>query len=418
MNGTDEDRVAAAALTQVLEAGRVWTARAWGRTGPAALLSGLRAGHVPEGAQREGDAADALVARARAADGQELLDRAAAAGARLLLERDDGWPRWPAAARAAPEPSAGAATGGASAPPAGRREPSARLLPLAPPVALWVRGADPGPLLATSVAVVGARAATEYGLRVAGEMGHDLAEVGVTVVSGGAYGVDGAAHRGALAAGGTTVAVLAGGVDVPYPRGNAALLERVVGAGGALVSEAAPGAASWRGRFLSRNRLIAAWPEVTVLVEAASRSGALHTAGVARRAGRTVAVVPGPVTSALSAGCHRFLRGAVDDDAPGGRVLVRGPADVLELAGPLDLSVLGGGPDDASGALSPAACRVRDALPSTGAAAASALAREASLSVPDAQEALDELEAAGLARLSDAGWCLVRSGRGRPPLSP
>ena len=159
-------------------------------------------------------------------------------------------------------------------------------------------------LVDRSVAIVGSRASTAYGEHVAGELGHQLAERGWTVVSGGAFGIDAAAHRGALAAEAPTVAVLACGVDRPYPAAHGALLHRIAETG-LLVSEWPPGAAPHRHRFLVRNRLIAALTRGTVVVEAAARSGAQATARRARKLGRQVLVVPGPVTSAMSVGLPR-----------------------------------------------------------------------------------------------------------------
>ncbi len=153
----------------------------------------------------------------------------------------------------------------------------------------------------------GARAATSYGEHVAQSLANDIAGQGGVIVSGGAYGIDGAAHRAALASGGRTVAVLAGGLDRPYPTGHRELLDQV-GREGALVSELPPGSTPTRWRFLARNRLLAAVSAATVVVEAGYRSGSLHVAAQAAGLGRPVGAVPGPVTSAASAGCHRLLR--------------------------------------------------------------------------------------------------------------
>lgn len=198
----------------------------------------------------------------------------------------------------------------------------------AAPLCLWLRGdPDLAASVARSVAVVGARAATAYGERVAGDLGAGLAEHGVAVVSGGAFGIDVAAHRGALAAGGRTIALLAGGVDRPSPAGNLAVLERIVDHGGALVAESPPGTPPSRARFLQRNRVIAALTRATVVVEAAWRSGALSTAARAGELLRPVGAVPGPVTSMASAGCHRLLR-------DGAAVCVTDAAQVVELLDP------------------------------------------------------------------------------------
>jgi DNA processing protein len=176
------------------------------------------------------------------------------------------------------------------------------------PYALWARGnADLRFSCLRSVAVVGARAATAYGSYVAAELSASVAARGWTVVSGGAFGIDAAAHRGALAADGSTVAVLACGVDTPFPAAHAELFDAIA-ARGVLVSEWPPGRHVSRLRFLVRNRVIAALTAGTVIVEAAERSGALNTARHARDLHRRLMAVPGPVTSDLSAGCHRVIR--------------------------------------------------------------------------------------------------------------
>jgi DNA processing protein len=177
------------------------------------------------------------------------------------------------------------------------------------PVALWTRGRTEllaGPL-GNRVAIVGARAATGYGEHVTIEIATGLTERGRSVVSGAAYGVDGMAHRATLAAGGNTIAVLAGGVDRYYPAGHDALLQRIAEFG-LIVSESPPGTPPTRWRFLQRNRVVASISAVTVVVEAGYRSGSLNTAGHANALGRPVGAVPGPVTSAASVGCHRLIR--------------------------------------------------------------------------------------------------------------
>jgi DNA processing protein len=193
------------------------------------------------------------------------------------------------------------------------------------PIALWIRG-DPSLLRGSggSVALVGSRDATNYGEHVAMDLAAGLSDRGFSIVSGAAYGIDGMAHRAALASGGTTVAFLAGGVDRLYPSGHGDLLRRII-ASGAVVSELPCGAAPTRWRFLQRNRLIAATAVATVVVEAGHRSGSLNTAGHAAALGRALGAVPGPVTSANSAGCHRLLR---EYDA----VCVTSAAEVAELA--------------------------------------------------------------------------------------
>jgi DNA processing protein len=175
------------------------------------------------------------------------------------------------------------------------------------PFALWVRGNSKLLQAESPIAVVGARAATGYGEHMTMEIAAGLVERDFTIVSGAAYGIDGMAHRAALAANGMTIAYLAGGVDRFYPSGHDALLTRIA-EHGAVVSELPVMSAPTKWRFLARNRLIAASTRSTVVVEAGFRSGSLNTAGHAIALGRPVGAVPGPVTSAASAGCHRLLR--------------------------------------------------------------------------------------------------------------
>ena len=192
------------------------------------------------------------------------------------------------------------------------------------PYGLWLRG--PGHLahlMRRSVAIVGSRAATAYGNGVASDLAADLVERGVTVVSGGAFGIDAAAHRGALAGGGPTVGVLACGVDVAYPPANAPLFDTLAH-DHLLVSELPPGAHPTRVRFLARNRLIAAMAQATIVVEAALRSGARNTAGWALECGRPLMAVPGSIYSRTSTAPHLMIRN-------GQAVLVTNAAEVMEL---------------------------------------------------------------------------------------
>jgi DNA processing protein len=176
------------------------------------------------------------------------------------------------------------------------------------PYVLWTRGSSSflARPLADVVTLTGARASTSYGEHVAGTLASDLAAAERIVVAGGAYGIEGAAHRAALAAGGDTIAVLANGVDRAYPAGHSELLGRVADVG-LLVSEVAPGATPTRHRFIARARLMAALSAATVVVEAGARSGSMKVAHDARQLGRAVGAVPGPVTSATSVGPHRLL---------------------------------------------------------------------------------------------------------------
>jgi DNA processing protein len=196
-----------------------------------------------------------------------------------------------------------------------------------PPLVLYARGRPLRRSLLRSVTVVGSRSASTQGLRLATSWSASLAERQFTVVSGAAFGIDAAAHRGALSAGGPTVAVLAAGVDVASPAAHADLLSQIAERG-TIVSELPPGTAPARHRFLARNRLIAACTPGTVVVQAAPRSGALATARRAAALHRIVMAVPGSVGEAAHAGCHALIRDGV-------AVLVRDAADVAELVGPI-----------------------------------------------------------------------------------
>jgi DNA processing protein len=171
------------------------------------------------------------------------------------------------------------------------------------------------------VAIVGTRRASRDGLEVARAIGRDLALAGVPVVSGMALGIDSAAQRGAVDAGGLSAAVLAGGADLPYPRRERHLHQALVEKG-LVLSEAPASGRAWRWSFPARNRIIAALAELTVVVEAAERSGSLITADLALRLGRDVAAVPGPVTSPFAAGTNGLLKE--------GATLVRNAHDVLD----------------------------------------------------------------------------------------
>ncbi|MEU6686160.1 DNA-processing protein DprA [Streptomyces sp. NPDC046832] len=312
-----------------------------------------------------------LVARAEAARPRQDLAAAQDAGVRFVAPGDAEWP--------------------------------AQLDDLgdARPLGLWVRGRASLRMWALkSVAVVGARACTEYGAHMAATLAAGLAEQGWVVVSGGAYGVDGAAHRGALGAGGATVAVLACGVDRPYPRGHTQLIGRIAEQG-LVIGELPPGEHPTPSRFILRNRVIAALTRGTVVVEAAHRSGSLVTARAAQRLGRHTMGVPGPATSALSAGVHDLLRGEA--------VLVSDVADVVELVG--DIGELGPdrrGPVLPRDLLEPVARQVLDALPGRGTAGPDAIARAAQTAPDDALARLYELRALGYVERHGDGWKLTR----------
>ncbi|MGK2880101.1 MAG: DNA-processing protein DprA [Mycobacterium sp.] len=271
------------------------------------------------------------------------------------------------------------------------------------PLALWVTGeAALDDVAARAAAVVGTRAATTYGEQVTADLAADLADRDVTVVSGGAYGIDGAGHRAALAADGRTVAVLASGVDVPYPSGHSALLHRIR-THGLVLSEYPPGTTPARHRFLIRNRLVAALAGCTVVVEAGLRSGAANTASWARALGRTVCAVPGPVTSSASAGCHNLIRA--------GALLVTRADEVVEMVGSIgELADEPQHPDTPFDGLSDTEKLVYEALPARGSRTVGQLAVESGLPATRVPGELAMLELAGLAEQRDGRWRMT----GRP----
>nr|WP_314213811.1 DNA-processing protein DprA [Pseudarthrobacter equi] len=270
------------------------------------------------------------------------------------------------------------------------------------PICLWWRGHEqPLPALETSIALVGSRDSTSYGASVTGDLAYSLAQRGMTVVSGGAYGIDAHAHRAALAGGSgavPTIAVMAGGVDRFYPSGNEDLLRAVCNRG-AVLAEVPPGSAPTRYRFLQRNRLIAALSAVTVVVEARWRSGALNTAHHAETLGRAVGAVPGSVHSANSAGCHRLLR-------DGGAVCVTDAAEVAELAAPSGTAL----PDQRKVAaqvqdgLTLEDLILLDALPLRSTTSVEKLAAVAGLGQDSVRAGLGRLGLLGLAVSERGGW--------------
>ncbi|HVU74168.1 MAG TPA: DNA-processing protein DprA [Mycobacteriales bacterium] len=291
--GPDDERWARAALCRCTPPGEQRIAASLVDSGGAVTLRRL-------GAIRSG----LLVPSEVDAD----LERLAALGGRLVIPGDDEWPlRVDELAR----------------------ETFVRAREIAQPYALWVRGPQHlAEVTDRSVAIVGMRASSPYGELVASELASGLAGRGWCVVSGGAFGIDAAAHRGSLAVGGPTVAVLAGGPDQLYPRSNEQLLERIV-TSGLLVSELPPGFESRKERFLSRNRIVAALTRGTVVVEANLRSGALNTAAHARALARPVCAVPGRITGVESRGAHDLLR------RHEGSRLVTSVDEVLEEVGPI-----------------------------------------------------------------------------------
>ncbi|WP_198954484.1 DNA-processing protein DprA [Kineosporia sp. R_H_3] len=359
------------ALARVLGGARVpRTTGARGRGGPERPGAGAPAG---------GDAADGWRERLAVTDPRRDLATLHRFGGRLLVPGDAEWP-------------------------AGLDDLGDRR-----PFCLWVRGAlDLGQVCRRAVAMVGSRASTAYGETVAAQIAAGLAERGVTVVSGAAFGIDAAAHRSALAFGGATVAVLACGVDRPYPRSHERLIDRIV-AEGVLVSEVPPASSPTRWRFLERNRLIAAMSGATVVVEAALRSGALVTAREAEDLSRQVAAVPGPVTSVASSGCHLLLR----DRAAG---CVTSAADVHALVARIGEAEPDppSGPRAAHDDLGPLDLRVFEAVPVRSAAPTASVARTAGLGLPEVEPALGRLDLLGLVRREGAGWRRSPAPRRRP----
>jgi DNA processing protein len=362
-----DERLARAAWSRLAEPGDAAAAHLVAEVGAVTALEAVLAGRGPDRWRTRLDATDP------AGD----LAAVRAAGGRLVVPGDDEWPH-----RLADLDHDAS----------GER-------PLGAPFCLWVRGpAHLREVTARSAALVGARAATAYGQHVTSELAAGVSDRGFAVVSGGAFGIDAAAHRAALAVDGVSVAVLACGVDRSYPPGNAALLARLAERG-ALVSEVPPGSTPTRWRFLERNRLIAALTSGTVVVEAAWRSGALSTADRAERLLRPVGAVPGPVTSPASAGCHRLLRER-------GAVCVTSADEVADLLGEL-----GREPAPARSAehrvfdgLDRDELRVAECLPRRGSCGLERLVLDAGLELPVVQSVLGRLELSGIAvRVAD-GW--------------
>ncbi|WP_250001726.1 DNA-processing protein DprA [Actinoplanes sp. M2I2] len=385
MPSDDDDRAARVALTWLAEPGNraVWSLVEEG--GAVATLDRLLRGDVPDGPLR-------AAARARSADldprrlAELTMRRAQRLGARIVVPPDEEWP------------SRVASLATLALDVAGRVNQDVR-----PPLCFWVRGSWPlGETLARAVAVVGARAATSYGIHVTNEIAYGLASHDWTVVSGGAFGIDAAAHRAAMAAGGRTVAVLACGVDRPYPVGNSAMFDRIAESG-LLISEWPPGSEPLRHRFLIRNRVIAAATVGTVLVEAAARSGAIQTMGRVLALGRPAMVVPGPVTSAMSVGCHELLRERPD------ATLVTGAPHVLEAIGRIGeyQSDPARGPEHRRDGLDEESALVLEAVPRRGTATSEELAVRAGLPLRTVLRRLSLLELAGLVERRDTGVALA-----------
>lgn len=376
---TDEVLRAWAYLSRVAEPPRAALAQWVAVVGPVDAAAAIRDGAAPP------EVAPHVQARRETDCAAQDLDLLFRRGGRLITPEDAEWPHL-------------AFVGFGSQSLRGKAEGHA-------PLVLWAMGpARLDEVVTRSTAIVGTRAATAYGEHMAGDFAAGLAEHDVAVVSGGAYGIDGAAHRASLAADGTTVAVLAGGIDIPYPAGHSALLHRIA-ANGLLVSEYPPGVRPARFRFLTRNRLVAALSGVTVVVEAGLRSGAASTAAWADALGRVVCAVPGPVTSSASAGCHALIRR--------GAQLVTGVDEVVELAGrPGELAVEPDHPSSPLDVLSDAERRVYEALPARGLRGVDQLSVTAGIAPAQLLAPLAMLELAGLVEKCDGRWRLAKPGGG------
>ncbi|TDE18958.1 DNA-processing protein DprA, partial [Actinomadura sp. 6K520] len=374
-----DERTARATLTAVAEPGDTFLNRIIDHSGAERALESIRTGSLPDGVIADTKEVKRLGQwRIRLIAAEPDQDLAVCAGfrGRLICPGD---PEWPTTLDDLGD---------------GR------------PYALWLRG--PGDLrygCLRSVAVVGSRAASPYGLRAAADFASELADRGWTVISGGALGIDAAAHRGALAADGSTVAVLANGVDVPYPASNEGLFAEMARRC-LLVSESPPGTHPHRLRFLVRNRVIAALSRGTVLIEAEARSGALNTAGWAAKLGRIVMAMPGPVTSRTSVGCHRLLREE-------GTTLVTRTEEIIEAVGSIgtDLAPPPHTPVLPRDRLEPVTRSVLEAFPARGATGPAQLAVKAGVDLTTVNAKLGLLAAAGFIERVSAGWRLTKSAK-------
>lgn len=374
MTASEAERLARVGVSLLTEPGDPRVATVVAEVGAAVLYDDV----VRRRAEARG-LRDDSAGRVAACDPAAELERAAELGLRFVVPGDDEWPaQLDDLHGAAPLQERGG-----------------------PPIGLWVRGPVRLDALADSVAVVGSRSATSYGGDAAARIAAVVARAGSPVVSGAAFGIDNAAHRGALGGGGTTVAVLACGADRAYPAGHRDLIEHLAREG-AVVSESPPGWAPTRIRFLSRNRLIAALTAATVVVEAAARSGALNTANWAGRLNRHVMAVPGPVTSAPSQGAHQLIR-------TGAATLVTSGQDVLELVAPagVHLAEEPRGRERSRDRLSHKDRQVLDAVPVEQGVPTDSVARTAGLQLLAVSAALGRLRDRGYVERHEDGWRLA-----------
>lgn len=370
----ERERLARLALARTREPGDLWLAKAVAELGAVELYDHLRSG------RRHTDTAETVATRLTEGGAERDLALGERLGLRYVVPGDGEWPHQLDDLGRAEDPNK---TGGA-------------------PLGLWARGPLRLDALTRSVAIVGSRSATTYGADVAAEIAAECAAQGWIVVSGAAFGIDVAAHRGALAGGGATVAVLACGADRVYPPDHEQLIEHIAG-DGLVVSETIPGGAPHKGRFLTRNRLIAGLTRGTVVVEAASRSGALNSATWAARINRPLMGVPGPVTSATSEGVHDLVR-------TGRASLVTSGGDVLELVGEMGeySAPVPRGPERPHDRLTRTQQRVLEAVPARSPAVVGSIARTAGLGPDSTLSTLHELLAGGFVATAGHGWLLAR----------
>jgi DNA processing protein len=375
---SETERLARVALSTLTEPGDPRVAQLVAELGAVRLYDLLVREQASDGLNRE------VETRLGDLDPAAALDRAATLGLRYVIPGDAEWPR--------------------------QLDDLMRAELLdqrgGPPLGLWVKGPRGLDELERAVAVVGARSATTYGAEVAAAIAGTLTRAGHPVVSGAAFGIDHAAHRGALAAGGPTIAVLACGADRPYPVAHKELLDHL-GRTATVVAEVPPGCAPTRGRFLSRNRLIAALTVGTVVAEAASRSGALNTANWATRLNRHLMAVPGPVTSAQSEGAHHLLRS-------GAATLVTRGEEVLELVGEAGAHLVTAprAPARRRDALTGRMQRILDAVPLAQPAPVDSIATTAGLGLVEVRSALTRLSRLGMVEGSPRGWRLTPAAQG------
>jgi DNA processing protein len=375
---SDDERLARVALGKLTEPGDARVAQLVAELGAVRLHDLLRGEHEADGLPTE------VATRLAGLDPAGDLRRAATIGIRYVIPGDAEWPaQLDDLMRAEVLDERGG-----------------------PPLGLWVKGPRGLDELGHAVAVVGARSATTYGAEVAAAIGGSLARAGHAVVSGAAYGIDYAAHRGTLAAGGPTIAVLACGADRAYPVAHKELLDHL-GRTSTVIAEVPLGCAPTRGRFLSRNRLIAALTVGTVVVEAASRSGALNTANWATRLNRHLMCVPGPVTSAQSQGAHHLIRS-------GAATLVTHGDEVLELVGEAGTHLVTAprAPARTRDKLTSRLQRILDAVPLAQPAPVDSIASTAGLGLIEVQSALRRLHRLELVETLPGGWRLTPAAQG------